>query len=180
MVVDHLVLAGGGHSHALILLRWAMNPHLRPFGLITLVNRSSSTLYSGMLPGVIAGQYTLDEISIDLRTLALKTGVAFVKAEILGIDLLKRHLTLEGRPAIEFSVLSLNIGSETNFQKKNFFMGDDDLICPIKPFHKALEWISNQDVNSESSLQKKLAVFGGGLGILSFKKLPLRENPTLN
>jgi len=38
MFSDHLVLAGGGHTHALVLLRWAMNPKLKPAGMITLVN----------------------------------------------------------------------------------------------------------------------------------------------
>ncbi len=52
-----LVLAGGGHSHALLLRRWAMHPHKRPPGLITLVSRSSTALYSGMVPGLIAGLY---------------------------------------------------------------------------------------------------------------------------
>jgi len=36
MLTDHLVLAGGGHTHALVLLRWAMDPKLKPVGMITL------------------------------------------------------------------------------------------------------------------------------------------------
>ena len=57
MFSDHLVLAGGGHTHALVLLRWAMNQKLKPAGMITLVNQSSTTFYSGMFPGVVAGKY---------------------------------------------------------------------------------------------------------------------------
>ena len=57
-----LVLAGGGHSHALLLRRWAMRPEKRPDGLIILVSQSSTTLYSGMIPGLIAGRYSLDDI----------------------------------------------------------------------------------------------------------------------
>ena len=54
-MTTHLVLAGGGHSHALLLHRWAMRPDLRPQGLITLVSRHSTALYSGMVPALIAG-----------------------------------------------------------------------------------------------------------------------------
>ena len=54
---SNLVLAGGGHAHILLLKRWAMNPHLRPKGLITLVSNNSYTFYSGMLPGYFAGIY---------------------------------------------------------------------------------------------------------------------------
>ena len=45
-----LLLAGGGHSHALLLKRWAMQPERRPRQSITLINRSSTALYSGMVP----------------------------------------------------------------------------------------------------------------------------------
>ena len=55
MTAEQLVLAGGGHSHALVLRRWAMHPKLRPPGQITLINRQSTALYSGMVPGLLAG-----------------------------------------------------------------------------------------------------------------------------
>ena len=56
-----VVLAGGGHSHALLLKRWAMQPQRRPSLSITLINRSSTCLYSGMVPGLIAGLYQREE-----------------------------------------------------------------------------------------------------------------------
>ena len=62
MADNHLVLAGGGHTHALILLRWCKNPHLRPNGMITLISRTSATIYSGMFPGLISGVYKYDDI----------------------------------------------------------------------------------------------------------------------
>ena len=70
-----LLLAGGGHSHALLLKRWAMQPQRRPPQNITLVNRCSTTLYSGMVPGLIAGMYQRDELAIDLRQLCDRAGV---------------------------------------------------------------------------------------------------------
>ena len=108
-----LVLAGGGHSHALLLRRWAMHPEKRPDGLVILVSQRSTTLYSGMVPGLIAGRYSLDEVSIDLRRLADQAGVALVIATITGIDLASRQLLLEQRPALRFDRLSLNVGAVT-------------------------------------------------------------------
>ena len=69
-----LVMAGGGHSHALVLKRWAMKPEQRPRQSIVLVNRSSAALYSGMVPGWIAGLYQLDELAIDLRSCVTRPG----------------------------------------------------------------------------------------------------------
>ena len=37
-----LLLAGGGHSHSLLLKRWAMRPEQRPQQSITLINRRST------------------------------------------------------------------------------------------------------------------------------------------
>ena len=95
-----------------------MNPKLKPAGMITLVNKASTTIYSGMFPGVLAGKYKIDEILIDLRNLAAKAGVSFVMAEIEGIDSKKKKLLLAGRPEIEYSLLSFNIGSQTNLKSE--------------------------------------------------------------
>ena len=81
-----LVLAGGGHSHALLLRRWAMQPNRRPQHSIVLVNRTSTALYSGMVPGLIAGIYKRNELAIDLRQLCERAGVAFIEAEITGVN----------------------------------------------------------------------------------------------
>ena len=108
-----LLLAGGGHSHALLLRRWSMRPHKRPQGLITLVSRSSTALYSGMVPGLIAGLYQREQVEVDLRDLADQAGVALVIAEITGLDIAARHLQLRGRPDLPYDRLSLNLGAVT-------------------------------------------------------------------
>ena len=81
-----LVLAGGGHSHALLLKQWAMRPKRRPKRRIVLVNRHGSALYSGMVPALIAGIDRSDVVEIDLRQLCDRAGVAFIQAEISGLD----------------------------------------------------------------------------------------------
>jgi len=162
MLTDHLVLAGGGHTHALVLLRWAMNPKLKPVGMITLVNQSSTTFYSGMFPGVVAGKYKIDEILIDLRNLASKAGVSFVMAEIVGIALNKKKLLLAGRPEIEYSSLSLNVGTKTNLNSKFLSSNDKKLTVPIKPFSKSYKFILEQDIHKDDTSAKPFVIFGGG------------------
>jgi selenide,water dikinase len=119
----HLVLAGGGHTHALVLLRWAMAARRRRSGrhgaapgsraMITLVSRASTALYSGMVPGLLAGLYDRDACAIDLRRLCRQAGVTFFVAEITGLDPAARSLRLEGRPPLHWDWLSLDVGSQT-------------------------------------------------------------------
>ena len=111
---SNLVLAGGGHAHILLLKRWAMNPHLRPKGLITLVSNNSYTFYSGMLPGYFAGVYDQDEITIDLHRLAALAKVSLIIGKVTGIDAEKEIIYLDKRDAISYKILSLNIGGKTN------------------------------------------------------------------
>ncbi len=163
ILFDHLVLAGGGHTHALMLLRWAKYPHLKPQGLITLINRDSTTIYSSMLPGVISGEYRLEDSLINLRQLADMAGVSFVLAEIIGLNAAGKVLYLDKRPDIHFNRISLDLGSGTNLQTVNHIIEREEFAIPIKPFRKALKWIEFQD--SESSLinKKSFSVIGAGL-----------------
>ena len=145
-----LLLAGGGHSHALLLRRWSMRPEQRPKGLITLINRSSTALYSGMVPGLIAGQYSRDAVAIDLRQLCDRAGVALVIAEITGLDTNRCQLLLQDRPPLHYRRLSLNVGAESR--------PSDHPGVPIKPLEPALQALSDQDGSDGSSVR----VIGGG------------------
>lgn len=105
-----MVLAGGGHSHALVLRMMAMKP---PFAWrVTLVSDVSHAPYSGMLPGLIGGTYTYDEAHVDLRRLCESAGAVFVHAAVTGIDAKERRLLLSDGPPLRYDVLSLNIGAE--------------------------------------------------------------------
>jgi selenide,water dikinase len=72
----HLVLVGGGHSHVEVLRDWAREP-VPAARLAVLVDRPTA-VYSGMVPGFVAGQYRLGEIEIDVWPPA--SGAAWVGA----------------------------------------------------------------------------------------------------
>ncbi|MEY3929418.1 MAG: hypothetical protein RLZZ516_1128 [Cyanobacteriota bacterium] len=145
-----LVLAGGGHSHALLLRRWAMRPQLRPARtLVLLVSRHSTALYSGMVPGLVAGRYSRDEASIALRPLCAQVGVTFIQAEITGLDLPSRELRLLARPPLRFDRLSLDLGSVTPAP-------DAAAEQPVKPLEPFLDWASARGAT------KPLRIRGGG------------------
>ncbi len=162
MAAEQIVLAGGGHSHALLLRRWAMQPNLRPEGLITLVSRASTTLYSGMVPGLIAGYYSRDAAEIDLRQLARKSGVALVVAEIIGIDISRKELLLADRPPISFEILSLDVGAETKSLPNEKEFRDSVDLMPIKPLEPALDWLDQQDKEDFLADNVPFMVVGAG------------------
>ena len=80
-----LLLIGGGHSHVEVIRRFARQPAT---GVqLTLVNPTTHTPYSGMLPGLIAGHYSYRQCHIDLPALAGTAGCRYVKAAINGLQL---------------------------------------------------------------------------------------------
>ena len=142
-----------------------MNPKLKPAGMITLVNKESTTIYSGMFPGVLAGKYEIDEIIIDLRNLASKAGVSFVMAEINGVSPEKKKLLLSGRPEIEYSSLSLNIGTKTNLNSKSL-IPEENIAVPIKPFSEAYKFVVEQDVYKDDSSAIPFVIIGCGFAAI--------------
>ncbi|MCP9835332.1 MULTISPECIES: selenide, water dikinase SelD [unclassified Cyanobium] len=143
-----LVLAGGGHSHVLVLRRWLMRPRHRPLRTrLTLVSRHGTALYSGLLPAVVAGLEPLEAAAIDLRRLCSLAGVAFVQAEITGLDPAARELHLAGRPPLRFDRLSLDLGAVTATP------GAAMAVKPLEPF---LAWAERRAAG------EPLVIRGGG------------------
>ena len=148
-----LVLAGGGHSHALVLKRWAMKPEQRPGQSIVLVNRSSTALYSGMVPGLVAGIYERDELAIDLRQLCDQAGVAFFEAEITGLNPQAKCLRVRNRPALHFDWLSLDVGAISRPSAPG---------VPIKPLEASLAFLENEN---PCDLQPMRVIGAGAAGL---------------
>lgn len=107
-LVKDLVLIGGGHAHALVLRMLAMDPLA---GVrVTLINPGPAAPYTGMLPGLIAGHYTRDEIMIDLVRLARFAGARVILDRATGIDRKRGVILLKGRPPLRYDVASIDIG----------------------------------------------------------------------
>lgn len=104
-----LVLVGGGHSHALALRMLAMNP--LPETRLTLVSPDSLAAYSGMLPGLIAGHYQVEDTHVDLPRLCQWAGVRFIRARVTALDSRLNRLMLDDGSTLDYDWLSLDIGS---------------------------------------------------------------------
>ncbi len=159
-VLRDIVLVGGGHSHAVALRMWAMQPV--PGARLTLICTDTETPYSGMLPGFIAGHYSCEEVHIDVRRLAEFAGARYYQDEVIGIDRATQRVLCRHRPPVAYDLLSLNIGSTPHLTG---VAGADAHAVPVKPirqFTRRLRALVERVRSHAGSFT--LAVVGAGAG----------------
>ncbi|ALF55869.1 pyridine nucleotide-disulfide oxidoreductase [Nostoc piscinale CENA21] len=156
-----LVLVGGGHSHTIALKMFGMKP--LPGVCLTLITPASDTPYSGMLPGHIAGLYSYDECHINLSRLADLAHAHLYIDQAIGLDLENRQVICANRPAVNFDVLSIDIGSTPATIS---VPGAAEYAIPAKPVAKLLDYWYKllQNVHENPQQQLKIAIVGGGVG----------------
>ncbi|MFA0811523.1 selenide, water dikinase SelD [Microbulbifer epialgicus] len=153
-----IVLIGGGHAHAIVLQMWAMNP--LPGARLTLVSPQVQTAYSGMLPGMVAGHYSLEDTHIDLTRLCRAAGARFIQACAHHIDPDTRKVSLLGRPPLEYDLLSLDVGATPARE-----LPGSELAVPVKPIgHFYRFWQKLQKHVQQTRAPLKLGIVGGGAG----------------
>lgn len=156
-----LLFLGGGHSHAIALKEWGMNP-LSDIRVI-LLNDVAYTPYSGMLPGQVAGFYDYEDTHIDLRRLARFAGAEFYINKAVGLDVAQKQVICRDRPPIAFDYLSMDIGSTPNTIT---IPGADRYAIPAKPVSHFLPQWDGIVAQVQHSPQKpiRLGIVGGGAG----------------
>ncbi|NBQ50789.1 MAG: bifunctional NADH dehydrogenase FAD-containing subunit/selenide, water dikinase SelD, partial [Marivivens sp.] len=150
-----LVLIGGGHTHALVLRMWGMNP--LPGVRVTVINPAPTAPYSGMLPGFVAGHYSKDELDIDLIKLARFAGARVIVDKAIGIDLRARTISLKGRGAIPYDIASIDIGITSEMPDLKGFAEHGIPAKPLDTF--AARW----DTYRKEAKKPRVAVLGGGV-----------------
>ncbi|MEB3274167.1 MAG: selenide, water dikinase SelD [Prochlorothrix sp.] len=156
-----VVLVGGGHSHALVLKLWGMNP--LPGVHLILITDQTHTPYSGMLPGHVAGFYDFDTCHIDLRRLAQFAGAQFYLDRVTGLDLSQQRVLCGDHPPVTFDWLSLDIGSTPNV---GAVPGAAAWAIPAKPVPQFLQQWQQilTEVEAEPDRSRQWAIVGGGAG----------------
>ena len=108
--MKRLVLAGAGHAHLEVLRDRAL---ARDESVeVTLVSPYPWFTYSGMVPGLIAGHYEIDALTLDLVPLCTAAGVTFVQSAIVRLDAAAREITCANGTTVAYDILSLDVGVE--------------------------------------------------------------------
>jgi selenide,water dikinase len=151
-VTTDIVLLGAGHAHVEVLRRHAMRP--APGVRLTLITREPRTPYSGMLPGVIRGDYSEDAAHIDCAPLAAAAGARLIVAAADEIDLSARRVRVTGRPGIAFDLLSVDVGGQPRMPEGGGI--------PVKPIGRFLARLA--ELETTLPPDARIAVIGGGPG----------------
>ncbi|MDP7020698.1 MAG: selenide, water dikinase SelD [Pirellulaceae bacterium] len=155
-----IVLLGVGHTNSHVLRMWKMAPLAN--AQLTCVSNFSIVTYSGMLPGVLAGQYDRERMEIDLVRLAAAAKARLITAPVTGLDIGGGRLHLEGRPPLPFDVLSIGIGSRPAAPGIDLENPHLVSIKPMQTFLGRLERAARRLPAEGRAV--RVAIVGGGLG----------------
>lgn len=103
------MLLGGGHAHLQVLESFRRNPPVAC--KITLVVDRTDAMYSGMVPGLVAGDYTAPQLSFDLRAWAQAVHADLIIGRAVDFDPQSKHIALADGTLLPYDLCSWNIGS---------------------------------------------------------------------
>jgi selenide,water dikinase len=129
---------------------------------VTLVSPYERQVYSGMLPGWIAGHYRLEQCVIPLRPLALRAAVGYVQASVTGLDLAARTAQTDAGAALPFDLVSIDIGPAFDAATLPGATEQAVPLRPIEPFIVA--WQRLHARLAAAGGEVAAAVVGGGAG----------------
>ena len=142
-----VLLIGAGHAHAVVLRSLAKTPL---YGArITLVTPEPTQLYSGMVPGVIAGHYRRAEAEIDFTRLAQLAYADLVASAVRRIDAEQRLAILADGSELGYDFVSLDVGSLIDTS----IPGSREHALPARPFENFLDRLGDA---------RLIALAGGG------------------
>lgn len=156
-----LVLLGIGHTNAHVVTEWSRHP-IPDFELVC-VSTDPIATYSGMLPAVLAGQYPVETMQIDLQRLVAGSDARLIVDQVVGLDLQQRELKFRNRDPLRFDLLSIGIGSRPAPPPKGV---ESDFCVGVKPmqsFIQRLDTVCDRLIQAATSQAHRVAIVGGGV-----------------
>jgi selenide,water dikinase len=158
--MKRLVLLGGGPTHVEVIRR--LGVARPPDTHIVLISADRYTMYSGMLPGFVAGHYHFDDCHIDLQALCQAAHVEFRVSRAQDLDLRTRRVQCSDGAVVAYDLLSINIGATP---QADSIAGALEHALPVKPLLRFLEsWQEIRRAARAVNTPMTIAMVGAGAG----------------
>jgi len=155
----HVLLVGGGHSHVEVLKIWASRPV--PDTRLTVVSDSARAVYTGMVPGYVAGQYALAELEINVERLARQAHARWIETRATVLDSGARTLHVEGVAPISYDTASFDVGSTVTGLD---VPGVEKHALPTRPVREFAHRVESLLERARQRPSLRLVVVGAGAG----------------
>jgi len=155
--MKRLVLLGGGHAHVEVLRSFAADPGARPE--VTVVTPFPRLIYTGMVPGVIAGHYRLDECAIGIEALAQRAGATFVQSRASLVNPGARDVMCADGGVIPYDVLSIDVGSQPAI---GMARGVEQHAVAIRPLENLMKGWGSVLARTRAGGVSSISIVGGG------------------
>jgi selenide,water dikinase len=155
--MKRLVLLGGGHAHVHVLK--AIGNALDPTVSVTLVTPVERQVYSGMLPGYVAGHYGLDQCAIDLAPLAHHARALVVRSHATLVNAAMREVICANGEIVPYDVLSVDVGSRVAGASTR---GVAEHAIAMRPLERFIEGWERLLARVKSGGANAVSVVGGG------------------
>jgi selenide,water dikinase len=157
-----IALLGVGHTNAHVVRMWKMRPV--PGAELVCVSNFPVATYSGMLPGVLSGQYAQEQMEIDLVRLCRSANCRLIVDEVSTVDRAARQIVFAHRAPLPYDVLSIGIGSVPLTTGVEF--AADAPLEMIKPMPTFLKRLTQrlEDLAARASSRVEAVIVGGGVG----------------
>ncbi|MCB1888376.1 MAG: FAD-dependent oxidoreductase [Rhodocyclaceae bacterium] len=156
--MKRLILLGGGHAHVHVLEALGREPI--PDCEVVLVSPFERQIYSGMLPGWIAGHYTIEACALSLPQLASRAGVRFVHAAGESLDADGHQLTCNDGSRLDFDLLSIDTGSRSRIET---IAGATEHALPVRPIETFISGVEALLARCREARDQPVAIIGGGV-----------------
>lgn len=155
--MKRLVLLGGGHAHVQVLKAIGDAPD--PAVSVTLVTPVEAQVYSGMVPGYVAGHYPIEACGIDLGPLARRARALMVRSAATLVNPSMREVICANGEVVPYDVLSIDVGSRP-------YVGDAKGVAEhavvVRPLERFVEGWQAVLARARSGGMNSVSVVGGG------------------
>ena len=155
--MKRLVLLGAGHAHVEVLRALGERPLADCE--VTLVTPYPWLTYSGMVPGLLAGHYELDDLAIDIVGLAGRANVGLVLNAASLVESRAREVICANGTVLPYDVLSIDVGSVPFVGTAR---GIERNVIPVRPLERLVKGFNDVLVRARDGRMGSVTVVGAG------------------